>query len=87
MVKNTIIWLVLYFLQFYISSLWGENISQNITKSQELRPEPLKKNTRSRSRLGLLVRGKDNHTIFWYYIDEIMNYENYNILNISPILN
>ena len=55
---------VLYFFQFYISSLWGGNILPNLTNSQESepephvfgplepQPEPLKKNTRSRSRLG-----------------------------------
>ena len=39
MVKNTIIWLVLCFLQFYISSLWGEKNSLN-SKEPEPEPEP-----------------------------------------------
>ena len=45
MVKNTNILLVLYLLQFYISSLWGENISLNLTNRQEPEPEsePLEK--------------------------------------------
>ena len=61
MVKKNIILLVLYFLQFYISNLWGKNISPNWTNSQEpephvlgpLEPETLEKiNIRSQSRLG-----------------------------------
>ena len=51
MVKKTIILLVLYFLQFYMSSLSGENISSYLTNSREpephvfcpLEPEPLEK--------------------------------------------
>ena len=37
MVKKNIL-LVLYFLQFYISSLWGKIFMPNLTNSQE--PEP-----------------------------------------------
>ena len=43
MVKKTIILLVLYFLQFYLTSLWGKDyfaILTNREKNQE--PEPLK---------------------------------------------
>ena len=55
MVKKTIILLVLYFLQFYLTSLRGK---EYFAKEPEpgvfgpLEPEPLEKNTRSRSRLG-----------------------------------
>jgi len=42
MVKNTIILLVLYFLQFNISSLWRkENISPNLTNSKEPEQEKI----------------------------------------------
>ena len=60
MVKITIILLVLYFFQFYISRLWGKNILPNLTNSQEPKPlvfapwsrSRMKRNTMSRSRLG-----------------------------------
>ena len=61
MVKKTIILLDLYFLKFYLTSLSGEeNILPNLINSQEpepaffgpLEPEPLEKNTRSRSLRG-----------------------------------
>ena len=51
MVKKTIILLVLYFLQFYLTSLRGREFLPNLTNSQEaepvlfgpLEPEPLEK--------------------------------------------
>ena len=61
MVKKTIIF-VLYFFKFYLTSFEEKNILPNLTNSQgpelvffgPLEPEPelLKKNIRSRSRLG-----------------------------------
>ena len=52
MVKKTIILLVLYFLQFYLTSLIARSRSQFFFGPLEPEPEPLEKNTRSRSRLG-----------------------------------
>ena len=58
MAKKTIIFLVLYFLQFYLTSLWGKEYFAKLNqlsgagaaweKNQE--PEPLEKKSRSRSR-------------------------------------
>ena len=48
MVKNKIILLVLYLLQFYLTSLWGKQTNSQEPeplgkKNQEREPEPLEK--------------------------------------------
>ena len=43
---------LLYFLPFYLTSLWEKNISANLTNSQEPEPEPLEKKPRAGAALG-----------------------------------
>ena len=53
MIKNRMILLVLYFLQFYRNSLPGKEYFANLTNSQEPEPFFLAPWSRSRSRFGV----------------------------------